>query len=65
MARKPVASEPIYPDRYENVGRVAEDDGPAYLYTALPQFIDEIRKQYGDWNEFEEWLERRQDYGDS
>ena len=64
MAHRPVASEPLHPDRYNNVGKVAEEEGEPWEWIPLPQFIEYLRglEQYEDWNEFETWrLERRQD----
>ena len=51
VGHRPVPTEA--PHDYSNVVHPDQMEGPAYLYIALPQFIEEMRKQYGEeWEDF-------------
>lgn len=59
MGRRPIPTGPVVD--YTNNHRPETLEGPAYLYIPLPKFIEEMRGQYSDWEEFIDsrpWLER-------
>lgn len=57
MGWRPVPTGP--PAEYAATGQREDEDLPALLTMTLPQFYDEMRKVYQDWDEFVIWMEDR------
>jgi hypothetical protein len=57
MGWRPVPSGP--PAEYAATGQREDEDRPAYLTCTLQQFNEEMRRIYGDWDEFMEYVDTK------